>query len=216
MDKKGIQIRNDDPVKRISLSIGSTKINTLGQPVSIKFEKQVSYVYLVIDCSGSMAGEKLEQVKKGALDFSKDAFTKEYQVGLISFDTQVKHICEPTSDIGTLKNGLDMIYATGTTNMGDAISLAHHHLKPFDATRVMLIATDGKPDNEEYALKIGDIAKADKIDIITIGTDDADQSFLKKLASSTQLASKVSREAFSQTISSSVKLLPPSKRIVKR
>jgi hypothetical protein len=60
------------------------------------------------------------------------------------------------------------------------------------------------------------VAKADKIDIITIGTDDADQTFLKNLASSTQLGSKVSREAFSSTISSSVKLLPLPKRIAKR
>jgi hypothetical protein len=108
------------------------------------------------------------------------------------------------------------LHATGTTNMADAVSLAHHHLKPYDATRVILIATDGKPDNEAYALKTGDIAKADKIDIITIGTDDADQAFLKNLASSTHLASKVSKEVFSQTISSSVKLLPLPKRIAKR
>ena len=216
MDKKGIQIRNDDSEKGISLTIGNTKVNTQGKPVNIRFEKQASYVYLVIDCSGSMAGEKLEQVKKGALDFSKDAFLKEYLVGLISFDTQVKHICEPTSDINTIKNGLEMIYATGTTNVADAIDLAHQHLKPYDATRVILIATDGQPDSEPDALKKGDMAKADKIDIITIGTDDADQVFLKKLASSTHLASKVSREAFSSTISSSVKLLHPPSKIVNR
>lgn len=215
MDKKGIQIKNDDSEKGISITIGNTKVNTLGQPVNIRFEKQTSYVYLVIDCSGSMAGEKLEQVKKGVLDFSKDAFTKEYLVGLISFDTKAKHICEPTSDIGIIKNSLEILFPTGTTNMADAISLAHHHLKRFDATRVILVATDGQPDNEAYALKTGEIAKADKIDIITIGTDDADQDFLKKLASSTHLGKKVSRESFSSTISSSVKLLPLPKRIVK-
>jgi len=97
-----------------------------------------------------MAGEKLEQVKKGALDFSKDAFTKEHLVGLISFDSKRNLICEPTSDIGIIKNGSELLYATDTTNMADAVSLAHHHLKPYDAIRVMLIATVGKPDNEPY------------------------------------------------------------------
>jgi len=38
MDKKAIQIRNDDSPKGISLTIGNTKVNTLGKPVSIKFE----------------------------------------------------------------------------------------------------------------------------------------------------------------------------------
>ena len=216
MDKKGIQIKNDNSEKGISITIGNTRVNTLGKPVDIRFEKQMSYVYLVIDCSGSMAGEKLKQAKNGVLDFSKNAFAKEYLVGLISFDTEAKHICEPTFDIGVITNGIEKLYPTGTTNMADAITLAHHHLKRFVATRAIVIATDGQPDNEAYALKTGEIAKADKIDIITIGTDDADQSFLKKLASRNDLGNKVSREAFSHTISSSVKLLPMPKRIAKR
>jgi Mg-chelatase subunit ChlD len=216
MDKKGIEIYTKDTPKGVSITIGTTKVETQGQPVSIRFEKQQAYVYLVVDCSGSMAGQKLEQAKKGILDFSKDAFLKEYLVGLISFDTEARHICEPTYDIGLLNSSLEQMHSTGSTNMADAIILAHHHLKDRTSTRVIVIATDGLPDNAQYALTAGDRAKADKIDIITIGTDDADQEFLKKLASQTHLGKKVAREAFSQAISSSVKLLPAPKRIVKK
>jgi Mg-chelatase subunit ChlD len=216
MDKKGIEIYNKDTPKGVSITIGTTKVETQGQPVSIRFEKQQAYVYLVIDCSGSMAGQKLEQAKKGILDFSKDAFLKEYLVGLISFDTEARHICEPTYDIELINSSLEQMHSTGSTNMADAIIMAHHHLKDLNFTRVIVIATDGLPDNAEYAITAGDRAKADKIDIITIGTDDADQGFLKKLASQTHLGNKVSREAFSQAISSSVKLLPAPKRIAKK
>jgi len=215
MDKKGIQIYNKDAEKGISITIGNAKVNTLGKPINIHFEKQPSFVYLVLDCSGSMAGEKLSQAKKGIEDFAKDAFKKEYSVGLIGFDSQAKHICEPTFDISALKNGLEKLFATGTTNMADAITLAHHHLKKHEGTRAIVIATDGQPDNPAYALTSGEIAKKDNIDIITIGTDDADQVFLKTLASRTDLGNKVSREEFSYTISSSVKLLPTPKSIKK-
>ncbi len=216
MDKKGIEIFNKDTAKGVSVTIGNTRVETQGQPVSIRFEKQMAYVYLVVDCSGSMAGEKLEQAKKGILEFAKDAFLREYLVGLISFDTTARHICEPTYDIGLLKSSLKQMQSTGSTNMADAITMAHNHLKHLGFTRVIVIATDGQPDNVQYALSAGDRAKADKIDIITIGTDDADQGFLKKLASQTHLGNKVAREAFSHAISSSVKLLPAPKRIAKR
>jgi Mg-chelatase subunit ChlD len=216
MDKKGIEIFNKDAPKGISITIGNTKVDTQGKPISIRFEKQMAYVYLLIDCSGSMAGNKLEQAKKGSLDFSKDAFLKEYLVGLIGFDTEAKHICEPTSDISLIRSRLEHMISTGTTNMADAIIMAHHHLKNYIATRVIVIATDGQPNNVEHTLAAGNRAKSDKIDIITIGTDDADQGFLKKLASQTHLGNKVSIDVFSQSISSTVKLLPSPKNIVKR
>jgi Mg-chelatase subunit ChlD len=173
-------------------------------------------VYLVIDTSGSMVGDKLEQVKKGVVDFAKDAFRKEYAVGLISFNTSAKHISEPTHEISLLKDRIREMHATGSTNMAQAIKMAHDLLKKLDTTRVILIATDGIPDNANDALLEGLKAKEDKIDIITIGTDDANQEFLKRLATRADLGKKVTREVFSQAISSASNLLPPPKSISKR
>jgi hypothetical protein len=100
--------------------------------------------------------------------------------------------------------------------MAQAIKMAHDLLKKLDTTRVILIATDGIPDNANDALLEGLKAKEDKIDIITIGTDDANQEFLKRLATRADLGKKVTREVFSQAISSASNLLPPPKSISKR
>ena len=104
----------------------------------------------------------------------------------------------------------------GSTNMAEAIKMAHYHLHHNDKTRVMVIATDGAPDNKRKAMKEAEKAKEDKIDIITIGTDDADQDFLKKMATRAELGQKVTREVFSQAIIDASNLLPPPKSIVKR
>jgi uncharacterized protein YegL len=80
----------------------------------------------------------------------------------------------------------------------------------------MVIATDGQPDNVHEAHNAAAKAKADKIDIITIGTDDADRSFLEKLASRTDLGIKVSVQQFQASISAASNLLPPPKSITKR
>jgi len=215
-DKKGIELTNITNSSGISITVGNTKLSTQGRPVNVRFEKQMSYVYLVIDTSGSMVGDKLEQVKKGVIDFAKDAFRKEYAVGLISFNTFAKHVCEPTFEMAIMKDKIREMYATGSTNMADAIKIAHDHLKKLDNTRVIVIATDGLPDNAQDALLEGTKAKEDKIDIITIGTDDANQEFLKRLATRADLGKKVTREVFSQAISSASNLLPPPKSVTKR
>jgi Mg-chelatase subunit ChlD len=216
-NKKGIElVKKSDSPSKVSITIGNTTLKPQGHPVTVRFEKQTAYVYLMIDTSGSMADAKLEQAKKGALDFAKDAFRKEYAVGLISFSTQAKHICKPTFDIEVLKNSISEINAIGTTNMADAINMAHEHFNALKNTRVMVIATDGLPDNAQEALKEATKAKQDGIDIITIGTDDADQQFLKTLATRSELGNKVSSTVFSQAISSASNLLPPPKSIIRK
>lgn len=215
-NKKGIELIKTDQSSEISVTIGNTALKPQGHPISVRFEKQTAYVYLVIDTSGSMVGDKLEQAKRGVIDFAKDAFRKEYAVGLISFNTTAKHICGPTYDIGLLKDRIRGMHAIGSTNMAEAIKMAHYHLKRLDNTRVIVIATDGLPDNERDALREGTKAKQDRIDIITIGTDDANQEFLKRLATRAELGRKVTREVFYQAISSASNLLPTPRSIAKR
>lgn len=214
--KKGIELAKSDQSSGVSVVIGDTALKPQGRPASVRFERQAAHVYLVIDTSGSMAGGKLEQAKEGALDFAKDAFRKEYAVGLISFDTTVKHVCESTYDIGLLEGRIREMHAAGTTNMAEAIRMAHDRLRRLAGTRVIVIATDGMPNNAQDALREGVRAKKDKIDIITIGTDDADLGFLKRLATRAELGKKVTREVFSQAISQASRLLPPSKSITRR
>jgi Mg-chelatase subunit ChlD len=215
-EKKGVELVRAEHSSGISVTIGDTKLKPQGHPVSVRFEKQIAYVYLVIDTSGSMAGDKLEQAKKGIIDFAKDAFRKEYMVGLISFNTNARHVCEPTYDIRLLQGRIREMQATGSTNMAAAVKMAHDHLKRLANTRVIVIATDGLPNNAQDALREGTKAKQDRIEIITIGTDDANQGFLQRLATRADLGRKVKREVFYQAISSASNLLPPPRSVTKQ
>ena len=210
--QRGVEIVRTPAVDGVSIVRGSIKIETRGQPIDLSFERQWGQVYLVVDCSGSMSGYKLEQAKEGIIDFAKDAVRREFLVGLIKFNSSATHICEPIRDIVSLERHLKIMMATGSTNMTDAIKMAHEHLKRVECSRAIVIATDGLPNNVKTSIKAGQLAKNDGIDIITIGTDDADRDFLSKLASQTELSTKVSREMFAKAISSASNLLPAPRK----
>ena len=208
----GIRVVNTTCSDEAAIITGRTETATLGTIYS-QAENRKGMVYLVVDCSGSMAGYKMSQVKQGIMEFARDAIKKEYSVGLIKFDTSSTHLCEPQCAIGDLTAYLDKLDAHGSTNMGSAITMAQGHLSDTRYARAMVIATDGRPDKAQFALQAGQSAKNDGIDIITIGTDDADLGFLRKLASSEELGNKVSNEQFGKAIGSAHLLLPDPRQI---
>jgi Mg-chelatase subunit ChlD len=213
---RGIEIVKQQGQNGVSITVGGESLSTQGKPLDVQINKQQSYVYLAIDCSGSMHGYKLDQAKQGVLSFATDALKNDYRVGLISFDTEAKIICEPVSDIQILTPGVRAMRVGGSTNMVKAIKLAHDKLKVLEGTRVIVFATDGMPDNVNAALKAAQSAKDDGIDFIAIGTDDANQNFLGNLATRQDLAAKVSSDMFAQAIASASNLLPPPQGIIKR
>jgi len=214
--KKGIELTTGHKPSQVSITIGSTQGKPESHAVNTDLRSQNAYVYMVMDTSGSMKGSKLEQVKKGILDFASDAFTKGYRVGLIAFNSTAEHLSPPAGNLGGLQKRVLDMNSGGSTNMAEAIKMAHYHLDKNDTTRVMVIATDGKADSKRNALKEAEKAKEEGIDIITIGTDDAEQDFLKKLATREELSRKVEPEVFSQAISDASKLLPPPRSITRR
>ena len=66
---KSIQKKDDASQKQVSVSKGNIEIRHEGKPVS--GTDVTGYVYLLVDRSASMDGNKLRQAKSGALKFAK-------------------------------------------------------------------------------------------------------------------------------------------------
>jgi Mg-chelatase subunit ChlD len=165
-------------------------------------------VYLVVDCSNSMTGDKIAQAKKGALDFAGQALAKKYAVGMISFANGATHICEPGEELSQVQANLHRLEADGSTDMAAGISLATVKLKGKRGPLALVVITDGVPDDRQAALAEAEIAKKAGIDVITVGTDDADRSFLQKLASRKDLVVVVRNEILGQGIATAAGMLP--------
>ena len=110
----GIRITKRDT--RIVVSQGGVRIQHEDKPVKAE-SAHTGVVYLLIDCSGSMEGDKLNQARRGALTFAKDAQRKGYSTGLIQFDSSAEHLCDPQRELSILEGQLKGITIGGSTNM---------------------------------------------------------------------------------------------------
>lgn len=207
---KAIQKSGGPGQRSMSVSDGGIEIIRRGKPVA--GSTQTGHVYLLVDCSVSMRGSKITQAKSGALNFAKSALEKGYDTGLIQFDSSARLLCEPNEDISVLEKALEKINIGDVTHMAKAVDKAYKLLKDMSGKRVIVVVTDGMPNGEgdpRATLKTADIAKNDGIDIIAIGTDDANKEFLKRIASRSDLAVKTANIQLGKTIGDAALLLPP-------
>ena len=158
MVERDIKITIGNQPEKIRAPGEGIKISIQGKPVSGQI-RVTGIVYLVIDCSISMAGGKLIQARQGAIDFAGDALTKGYSVGLIQFATHAYQICDPQREIAQLRSYVEQVDGSGSTNMAAGIDLATQELGQEMASRAIVLVTDGHPDDRASALDAAGRAK---------------------------------------------------------
>jgi len=144
-------------------------------------------IVLLMDTSGSMAGEKIEDAKKAMLSFLKKTDLSVNEVGLVEFGNDIAIVSQLSHDEQNLKDSIRRLESGNGTPMLAGIKLSSEAmLMKCRGKPVMVIATDGQPtETEEDILVYATGIKEDGVCIITIGIgSDVDSEFLKKLASS--------------------------------
>lgn len=111
--------------------------------------KKPGVVVLVLDVSGSMQGEKLEQAKHGALRFL-DTMSVNNHVGLVTFSNTIQNVVEIapiTENKFDLAEVIESARAGGNTALYDAVKMAvemaNGYPLPSDAIRGVVLLSDG-------------------------------------------------------------------------
>ncbi|MCX6280225.1 MAG: VWA domain-containing protein [Bacteroidetes bacterium] len=104
-------------------------------------------VYLVLDTSGSMSGEPIEAVKNGVQvlvsTLRQDPYALETAfLSVITFDSSAKQIV-PLSELSMFQ--MPNIQASGTTSMGEALSLLANRINSEVAKTTLDVKGDWKP-----------------------------------------------------------------------
>ena len=140
-------------------------------------------VYLLIDVSASMTGEPLFRAQAAAREFLDKCDMTTAEVGLISFSETIILQAEATGNARKVHAAINRLEPESTTNLSEALELARNRLDDRDRTRYVVILTDGYPDAPEDAVEVASSVKAEGIEIVAIGTGDADREYLRRLAS---------------------------------
>lgn len=143
---------------------------------------------LLIDVSGSMAGQPLREAKKACekmiseiVDFSS------HKVGITAFESSSKEICEITSDRSLLLRKVATMSADGGTNMAPGIEKSYKKLIRSEMPeKIIFLMTDGEPFDENQAQRLANKIRTDsnvRLAVIFIGsTSDGGYSIAKRVA----------------------------------
>jgi Ca-activated chloride channel family protein len=112
-------------------------------------EKTAKTVVFVVDRSGSMSGEKIEQAKN-ALKFVLNRLRDGDLFNIVAYDDQVESFKPELQRFNSENKSkalafVDGIYAGGSTNIDGAMTQALTHLKDSERPNYVLFMTDGLP-----------------------------------------------------------------------
>ncbi len=123
--------------------------------------------YLVFDVSGSIAGEKLAELRAAAKAFV-DGLTALDQVALVTFAKDIKVQQPLTHDFGLFERSLSEITAGGQTALFDATARTASLRERNDHRAIVLILTD-QGDNASETTQQAAIEAAERSDFIAYG-----------------------------------------------
>jgi Ca-activated chloride channel family protein len=123
------------------------------------YTKRPTNVYLVVDTSGSMAGNKLLRTKEALQAFVDQIQGDRDRVGLIEFGSGVKSF-EPLRPLDddqrrVLNRRIDTLEANGDTALLDAVWEAHESLQETadtEAINAIVVMTDGQENDSRVTL----------------------------------------------------------------
>ncbi|HSJ59136.1 MAG TPA: VWA domain-containing protein [Anaerolineae bacterium] len=160
------------------------------------YTKRHTNVYLVVDTSGSMRGDKMAQAQ-AALDVFIEQIEGDLErVGLIQFSTGVEmlaYLDELGNNRAALEQEINSLYAEGDTALLDGVYEAYARLQNLgDSERInaIVVMTDGQENNSNISLrslvrKLEEQAAVPVVVFCIAYGDDADITTLRSIAEPT-------------------------------
>jgi Mg-chelatase subunit ChlD len=129
-------------------------------------------VMLIIDASGSMAGDRIALTRQAAMDFTRALDLELSQVGVVSFSQDARLAIPLSSDEASIWDALRGIRPFGASRIDRGLALAHQE---WQANRrpgvgaVFILLSDGRSEVAP-TLAAADAIKADGVEIFVVST----------------------------------------------
>jgi Ca-activated chloride channel homolog len=180
-------------------------------------EKPSQAVAVLIDCSGSMDGSNIAEVKTAASNFIKRQDFSRNKFVALGFGNRVHTPTALGASANDIEQGIAGLADGGGTNMAIGIDAAVELLQPSgqiqavsnSLNRGILLFTDGKPDSTQLAStsRSAMAAKAKGINLVAVATGDADLNYLAQLTGDRSLVFPTNSGQFDQAFQEAEKRL---------
>ena len=193
-------------------------------------------IILALDMSGSMSGEPLERAKEAMLGFVGQMDPQNTSIGVLAFSDRTKMVIRPTKnfadvvrsinslEIGCVGIGNDAepftetlselkgtIKAVAMPGFGNGIMMSGSSaFSGMTKKQYLVVLTDGYWNNPVTAIDRAHKCHAGGIDVMALGFGDADEDFLKKIASVEKFASMTDLSGLSGAFSKIAKAIGES------
>ncbi|HSN77894.1 MAG TPA: VWA domain-containing protein [Anaerolineae bacterium] len=124
-----------------------------------QYTKRKANIFLVVDTSGSMEGEKLAAAQAALREFMNQIKGDQERVGLVEFGSTVNNIApldELANNRSQIEGSIDSLQAYGNTALLDGVRTAYVRLQQInDAERInaIVVMTDGRENNSYTTLR---------------------------------------------------------------
>lgn len=180
-------------------------------------------VILAIDLSGSMRGNPVESAKDAMEGFVNEFSPENTKIGILAFADDVKMVVKPTNNFKNVISGINHLEVgmVGICNEAEPFTKAYEEMKfkDEDIVKYIVVLTDGMWNSPNYAINAAKRCHNADIEVVALGFGGADKDFLRKIASTAELAaltslseltgsfSKIAQEIGESSYNSGVKLI---------
>jgi molecular chaperone DnaK len=141
-------------------------------------------VVLTIDVSGSMQGSKLDEAKAACLGFIDELERAGLadHVAVVSFGSDARTILGLEESPTAARRAVEALRIEGSTNLAAGLRCAHTELAGHAGRRVVVVLTDGAPNDRAEAMAVRARLVEDGVEAIARGVAGADEMFLEELS----------------------------------
>lgn len=178
-----------DEESTLSAIAGSLPENDEGDEASSPSASGARDVVLVLDVSGSMAGNPISQLKTAAKGFVDTALDGGAQVGLVSYSDEAEVLEGLSSSFSVLVGAIDGLETGGKTNIEDGLVKGGEVLSRSEAEKpIYVLMSDGVPNlgkTGDELVAYADDLKSQGSKIYTVGFDEGAEGYalLSQMAS---------------------------------
>ncbi len=164
-------------------------------------------ICLLLDTSGSMHGEKFQEMKRAATEFVRGRDLSHDKLAIVGFGSHSYTATTLTRDASALAAAIEELEDGGGTNMMAGLRTAAAVVSGSDGPKSIMLFTDGMPDNQEAALQAAEFCRQNRTEIVAVATGDANVDFLAHATGNPQLVFSANTGQFSSAFQQASKVI---------